>query len=136
MISIIDNKYVYIPFLVFYEDQVIFAYDKYEDKDWSITHMIEQAYQSENFDLAKKAFSKCLRVLCPKELWKKHGVIKANIGFLQEYIPNYRTDNHFGRSTYLEYSNFIKHFEVLDLDKNILKTSEPIKYQQISIFEL
>ena len=135
MNNIADNKIIYIPFLVFYNEHVVFAYNEYEEKDWSISHLIEHAYQSESFDLAKKAFSKCLRVLCPKEIWKHYGIIKTNANFLRNYIPYYQTEYICGKETYLKYSSFIKSFEVLDLDKNTIQTIQPVIYQQLSIFE-
>jgi len=111
----IDEKVIYIPFLAFYQQRVIFAYKNYQqDNQWSISHLLEYAYQSEDLDSAKKAFSKCLKRLCPKEIWQHCGIIKTTMSFIQKYIPEYVVEFD-GKTNYLKYSDFIKDFEVVEV---------------------
>lgn len=108
------DETLYIPFLCFYEDEMIFAYKDYQKSEYSVSHGFNQAFVSSSLDEAKKAFSKCLRGLCPKDLWNHSGIIRTTKEFLESYEPicYRRSEKH---SHHHNYSDMIKVFEVVEV---------------------
>ena len=106
-----NGEIIYIPFLVFYDDKIVFAYEKYKESGWSITNILKSAFTSADLEEAKKAFSKCLRVLCPRDLWDYSGIIKTTRESINNYIPKYSI--HDDQCEYLHYSDTVKDFEVI-----------------------